>query len=99
MNLEQSQNHVRDVWHVSLVPIRDKLIYKDMKVFEFRIKSRAFLWHQIRCIMAVLFLIGRKLEAPEVISDLLDIGKTSAKPMYQIASEVKLLLLFKITII
>ncbi len=30
------------------------------------IVGNAFLWHQIRCIMAVLFLVGRNQESPEV---------------------------------
>ncbi len=33
--------------------------------------GKAYLWHQIRCIMAVLFLIGEGKEEPEVITQLL----------------------------
>ncbi|KAL7617024.1 hypothetical protein Lser_V15G00158 [Lactuca serriola] len=31
-----------------------------------RIKGSAFLWHQVRCMVAVLFLIGQGLESPDV---------------------------------
>lgn len=31
----------------------------------------AFLWHQIRCVVAVMMLIGRRLEAPQAMADLL----------------------------
>ncbi|KAL7507097.1 hypothetical protein ACHAXN_004300 [Cyclotella atomus] len=54
--------------------------------------GQAFLWHQIRCIMAVLFLIGRGLERPEVVDELLDITKNPAKPSYDMASENALVL-------
>ena len=30
------------------------------------VKGMAFLWHQIRCMVAILFLIGQNLEEPEV---------------------------------
>ena len=42
-------------------------------MYYFLIEGNAFLWHQIRCIMGVLFLIGQRKESPEVISDLLDV--------------------------
>lgn len=45
----------------------------EMKYLE--ITSQAFLWHQIRCIMAVLFLIGQGHEDPSIIKELLDIEK------------------------
>ena len=34
------------------------------------IVGKAFLWHQIRCIVAVLFRVGSGLEAPDVINEL-----------------------------
>ena len=56
------------------------------------IVGQAFLWHQIRCIMSVLFLIGRGLERPSVVKDLLDIVTNPAKPAYEMASENALVL-------
>ena len=35
--------------------------------------GQAFLWHQVRCILAVLFLIGEGKEQPSVISELFDV--------------------------
>lgn len=40
-------------------------------MFYFEVCGQAFLWHQVRCMMAVLFLVGRRLEEPEVMSLLL----------------------------
>lgn len=39
------------------------------------IKGNAFLWHQIRFIMGVLFLIGSGKEAPSLVTELLDVDK------------------------
>lgn len=36
----------------------------------------AYLWHQVRCIMAILMLVGQKLESPDVVAELLDVEKT-----------------------
>lgn len=37
------------------------------------IEGNAFLWHQIRCIMGVLLLIGEGKEESIIINELLDI--------------------------
>jgi len=39
------------------------------------LNGRAFLWHQIRCIVAVLFLVGDGKEEPSIIQELLDVEK------------------------
>ncbi|KAL3994098.1 tRNA pseudouridine(38-40) synthase [Acanthocheilonema viteae] len=49
------------------------------------IKGSGFLWHQIRCIVALLCEIGHGNEKPEVITELLDIRLTPSKPIYGLA--------------
>lgn len=56
------------------------------------IRGSAFLWHQVRCMVAVLFLIGQGLESPCVVDSLLDITKTPRKPQYKMAPELPLIL-------
>lgn len=56
------------------------------------IVGQAFLWHQIRCIMSILFHIGRGQESPELVKELLDIKTNPAKPSYDLASEAALVL-------
>uniref|UniRef100_A0A3Q0TI21 Pseudouridylate synthase 3 n=1 Tax=Amphilophus citrinellus TaxID=61819 RepID=A0A3Q0TI21_AMPCI len=51
-------------------------------LFIFEIKGLAFLYHQVRCMMAVLLLIGQKLEAPDIINQLLDVENNPRKPQY-----------------
>ncbi|XP_023664966.2 tRNA pseudouridine(38/39) synthase isoform X2 [Paramormyrops kingsleyae] len=58
----------------------------------FEVKGLAFLYHQVRCMMAVLLLIGQKLETPEVIDQLLDVDKHPRKPQYSMAVDFPLVL-------
>ncbi|XP_062382833.1 tRNA pseudouridine(38/39) synthase [Sardina pilchardus] len=62
----------------------------DLYVFE--VKGLAFLYHQVRCMMALLLLIGQKLEAPDVIDQLLDVEKNPRKPQYSMAVDYPLVL-------
>ena len=59
---------------------------------EMEITGLAFLWHQVRCMAAVLLLIGLHLEEPSVIEYLLDIEKCPKRPQYNMASEYPLVL-------
>ncbi|KAL1915554.1 uncharacterized protein VTP21DRAFT_6678 [Calcarisporiella thermophila] len=60
--------------------------------FELHLRGTAFLWHQVRCMMAVLFLVGQGLEEPEIVGRLLDVENTPARPHYEMASELPLVL-------
>ncbi|XP_037090899.1 tRNA pseudouridine(38/39) synthase-like [Pollicipes pollicipes] len=54
------------------------------------VRGNAFLWHQIRCMMAVLFLVGEHLEDASVVDQLLDVQANPRKPQYSMASELPL---------
>ncbi|XP_036937352.1 tRNA pseudouridine(38/39) synthase [Acanthopagrus latus] len=62
------------------------------ELFVFEIKGLAFLYHQVRCMMALLLLIGQKLEAPEIINQLLDVQSNPRKPQYSMAVDYPLVL-------
>jgi len=62
------------------------------RVLELYIKGSAFLWHQVRCIAALLLMIGHGKEQPGIMTSLLDIQATPRKPLYLMASEEPLLL-------
>jgi len=64
--------------------------YRQMCYFE--ICGQAFLWHMIRCIVAVCFMVGAGHEEPSVVDDLLDVNKCPAKPSYAMASDLPLVL-------
>lgn len=59
-------------------------------MFYFELKGKAFLWHQVRCIVAILLLIGDRKEQPSVIRELLDIERNPCTPQYSLASDIPL---------
>ncbi|ESO90936.1 hypothetical protein LOTGIDRAFT_176790 [Lottia gigantea] len=59
---------------------------------ELTVAGKAFLWHQIRCIVGVLILVGQGKEDPSIIDELLDIEKHPRKPQYNMASYIPLVL-------
>ena len=54
------------------------------------VAGKAFLWHQIRCVVAVLFRVGEGRESPGVIDELLNVEKNPRRPQYVMASELPL---------
>jgi tRNA pseudouridine38/39 synthase len=62
------------------------------QIYTFTVHGNAFLWHQVRHMAAILFLIGQGLEAPSIISELLDVTTNPRKPTYEIASDAPLVL-------
>ncbi|KAG5979148.1 hypothetical protein E4U55_005498 [Claviceps digitariae] len=62
------------------------------KVYYFHVRGSAFLWHQIRHMVAILFLVGQRLESPALVSELLNTDKNPCRPSYVMADEVPLVL-------
>ncbi|CAG5125894.1 unnamed protein product, partial [Candidula unifasciata] len=73
-----------------------KILRADVAVFtevdggysmcELTIVGLAFLWHQIRCIVSVLFLVAQGKEDAMIVEELLDVEKNPRKPQYAMAS-------------
>lgn len=82
---KQITNHRRVIHSAKILPLRDNF-------FVFDLKGSAFLWHQVRCMMAILFLTGQGLEKPSIVSDLMDIEKYPSRPLYDMAHDVPLVL-------
>ena len=61
-------------------------------IYTFTLHGSAFLWHQVRHMAAILFLIGQGLEPPSLVDDLLDISKTPGRPQYEMADDAPLVL-------
>ena len=55
------------------------------------IKGTAFLWHQVRCIMQILFLIGDELEEIDLINEMLN-EKSNYEFKYGLADDSNLIL-------
>jgi tRNA pseudouridine38/39 synthase len=83
---------VEKVYNFERVIHSGELIQQSNNVYFFQIIGQAFLWHQIRCIVAVLFMVGKGLEEPRIVTELLDIKKYPGKPSYPLAPERPLVL-------
>lgn len=90
MDAANVHNFKRCITEFKILPCAER--FDEDQLWAVKIKGTAFLWHQIRCIVAVLFLIGKGLESPDVIDILLDTEKTPRKPQYVMASEIPLVL-------
>lgn len=62
------------------------------KVYTFTVHGSAFLWHQVRHMVAILFLVGQGLEPPSIVTELFDIEKNPCRPTYELASDNPLVL-------
>ncbi|CAJ1080339.1 tRNA pseudouridine(38/39) synthase [Xyrichtys novacula] len=82
----------RTILSASVKPAQHVSGENEYDLFIFEIKGLAFLYHQVRCMMALLLMIGQKLEAPEIIDQLLDVQTNPRKPQYSMAVDYPLVL-------
>jgi tRNA pseudouridine(38-40) synthase len=59
---------LNEIEHSNIFPFTPKIHCSGDKyeMCVITVKGMAFLWHQVRCMVAILFLIGENLEEPEV---------------------------------
>lgn len=90
---EGQQNFMRRIYNFSVEPVHINQQNPQLSMWMCVIRGSAFLWHQVRCMMAVLFIIGRGEDDETVIDLLFDIEKFSdQRPNYDIAAENGLIL-------
>lgn len=56
--------------------------------YVFELVGSAFLWHQVRHIMAILFHIGHRFESPELVTAMLNTGYSTTTPSSSDAIEL-----------
>ncbi len=78
--------------HLAIQPSTSSTSREEPKVYAFTLHGSAFLWHQVRSIIAILFHIGQNLESPSLIPVLLDITSNPTRPKYEMASDAPLVL-------
>lgn len=62
------------------------------ELYYFEVRGSAFLWHQVRHLVAILFLVGQGYEQPDVVDRLLDVKSCPGKPAYDMADDRPLVL-------
>lgn len=92
MDIANVSNFVREIYDVDITRANSMANSStEDEVWMLEITGVAFLWHMVRCIMAVLFLVGED-EEPEVVLKLLDVETCSSKPSYSLAADDPLVL-------
>lgn len=90
MDAANVHNYKRHVTSFEISPCY--ISFEGNQLCAIKIRGSAFLWHQVRCMVAVLFMIGQGLESIDVIEALLDTNGTPRKPQYNMAPETPLVL-------
>jgi tRNA pseudouridine38/39 synthase len=70
----------------------DKHCPSALQVYTFTIHGSAFLWHQVRHMVSIIFLIGQGFEKPSLMKELLDVNANPRRPTYEMASDAPLVL-------
>ncbi|KAK6940081.1 Pseudouridine synthase I, TruA, alpha/beta domain [Dillenia turbinata] len=107
MDAANVHNYRRHITSFEMSPCNQR--FESNQLWAITIKGSAFLWHQVRCMVAVLFMIGQGLESPnvricwekqltgvkimQVIDALLSTNITHRKPQYAMAPDIPLVLL------
>ena len=89
---DAEQNFMRRIYGFRIVNMSENKYNPEQNVCMAIIKGSAFLWHQVRCMMSILFMIGNGTEKPDCISQLLDSDKIPERPNYDIAEGNNLIL-------
>ncbi|KAF5361408.1 hypothetical protein D9758_006231 [Tetrapyrgos nigripes] len=98
----------RKILHAEIVPVEEYPApgcNGKSRMYVLNLIGTAFLYHQVRHIMAILFLVGRGHEHPSIINSLLNVSEgleqpregesievVSSKPEYQMADALPLML-------
>lgn len=82
---KQITNYRRTILVSEIVQVSPDLCYLSLR-------GTAFLWNQVRSIMAILFLVGQGLESKAAVSNMLNVELTPRRPAYEIAWGVPLVL-------
>lgn len=85
-------NHLRRIHNAEIrVASTNCENLKEFDMLCFEISGLSFMWNMVRKIVTILTLVGRNIETPEVVKELLDVERTY-EAQYDIASEVPLIL-------
>jgi tRNA pseudouridine38/39 synthase len=89
---EETTMAMEHIKGVDLQPTSNAKMDGKPKVYTFTLHGSAFLWHQVRHMVAILFLVGQNLERPSLVSELLDVEKNPCRPVYEMATDTPLVL-------
>ena len=92
---KQISNFERRIFHAGVHAVQPQDISNSGKkpsLYYFEVRGSAFLWHQVRHLVAVLFLVGQGYEQPSIVDQLLDVQSCPGRPVYEMADDRPLVL-------
>ncbi|KAJ2080943.1 pseudouridine synthase deg1 [Coemansia sp. RSA 988] len=95
---KQITNFERTIMDIGIVPVPSQVPYvgdsasPEGRWWQLELRGTAFLWHQVRCMVAMLFAVGQGLEDVDIIDRLLDVTTINGKPEYEMACDMPLVL-------
>ncbi|KAK3635224.1 pseudouridine synthase deg1 [Elasticomyces elasticus] len=89
---KQITNFERRIFHAGIHQYKRDHVKDSPELYYFEVRGSAFLWHQVRDMVAIMFLVGQGYEQPEIVDHLLDIEKCPGKPSYDMADDRPLVL-------
>ena len=92
IDIAKVSNFRREVYSAEILPFQINVNNPELSVYMLEIRGIAFLWHMVRCIMSLLFMVGENLEKVSIITELLNIENMPAKPHYKMAPDLNLVL-------
>lgn len=82
----------RRIFHADIHAVEHEANATSPKLYYFEVRGSAFLWHQVRNLVAILFLVGQGYEQPDIVDKLLDVQQLPGRPVFEMASDVPLVL-------
>eukprot|EP00611_Tribonema_gayanum_P022810 TRINITY_DN4663_c0_g2_i3.p1 TRINITY_DN4663_c0_g2~~TRINITY_DN4663_c0_g2_i3.p1 ORF type:complete len:323 (-),score=144.61 TRINITY_DN4663_c0_g2_i3:82-1050(-) len=79
----------RNIAEASVVPVSGEGFYQ---LCRYEVRGQSFLWHMVRYMMAVLYMVGDGAEEPEAAARLLDMSLYPQKPHFMMAPDAPLVL-------
>lgn len=92
MNVMETTNFVRAIWKFTIDFVSDSTLRSDFNMCVATIRGTAFLYHQVRCMLAVLYLIGMGFEEPHIITEMFDVVNMPKKPQFGLMADYPLVL-------
>ena len=100
---KQIDRYDRRVVSATISPLTSPTIPGDKPMYVFDLVGSAFLWHQVRHIMGILFLVGQRLEDASIVNTLLNTNSSrpsfdsslpllDCRPLYEMAEGLPLVL-------
>lgn len=100
---KQIQSHCRRVKSVSISQTNHPTPQGEQPLYVLDLVGSAFLWHQVRHMMAVLFLVGQRLEEVDIVDAMLNVTHNNpnvpptlpvleGRPIYEMSAALPLML-------